>query len=414
MTDRAPETPERESSGLSEPQPEASSSPKTSSPGPFQLRPAPDVRRIGKTALLLTLVGAFAVMTLLSFRYSRQAATRQQQELGASLFSEPPLDPSQIERFEGRPPRGAKPSPLLEKLLAAQRANGENPRSSPAPPPPPVSRRPDRGDRSMAAPLAAERPTRQSIGQPGPTQQQASASDLLATQLRALPVSFAEPEPPSPPPHDPRVIAPPDSAESRAPSVAPPPAAPVLLEGTVLPAVLTRALKSDLAGPVRAVISRDVYDSISLKHLLIPRGTVALGRQDRQPLFGESRLVILWHRLLLPDGRSMDLPGAPATGKDGALGLPGDVNRHWGRRFATVGLLSLAGAGVQLSQPQRSASGFEAPDAGQLAAGELGLQIGRLSQQILARALEVPPTVSLAPGSRLGILVTRDLTFPNP
>lgn len=413
MTDPAPETPKGESSGLSEPQPEASSSPRTSSPGPFQLRPAPDVRRIGKTALLLTLVGAFAVMTLLSFRYSRQAATRQQQELGASLFSEPPLEPSQIERFEGQPPRGADPSPLLEKLLAAQRAKGEHSRSSPTSLPPPVSRRPDRGDRSMAAPLAAQRPTRQSIGQPGATQQQASASDLLATQLRA-PVSFAEPEPPSPPSPNPRVIARPQNPDSQPPSMAPPPAGPVLLEGTVLPAVLTRALKSDLAGPVRAVISRDVYDSISLKHLLIPRGTVALGRQDRQPLFGESRLVILWHRLLLPDGRSMDLPGAPATGKDGALGLPGDVNHHWGRRFATVGLLSLAGAGVQLSQPQRSASGFEAPDAGQLAAGELGLQIGRLSQQILARALEVPPTVSLAPGSRLGILVTRDLTFPNP
>ena len=413
MTDPAPDKPTPE---LEDPPEPPRDTPPKSSGGPFQLRPTPEVRRIGKTALLLAMVGAFMVMTLLSFRYSRQAASRQQEEPGASLLTEPPLDPSQIERFEpdALPGSSENRGNLLQKLLEAQKAQEETSSSSPPSPPPRVPHKPNRADRSMAAPLAAEHPRRRATGGQVSDRQQASPSDLLADELRGLPLSVPEPEQPPPPEPDPRVIARPDRGDAETPTVSPAPAAPMLFEGTVLPAVLTRALKSDLAGPVRAVISRDVYDSLLLKTLLIPRGTVALGRQDRQPLFGESRLLILWHRLLLPDGRSIDLSGAPAAGQDGALGLPGDVNRHWGRRFATVGLLSLAGAGVQLSQPQRSASGFNSPDAGQLAAGELGLQIGRLSQQILRQALDVPPTVSLQAGSRLGILVTRDLTFPNP
>lgn len=123
MSDPAPDTPTPETPPASEPPPEIPSA-KSSAAGPFQLRPTPEVRRIGKTALLLAMVGAFMVMTLLSFRYSRQAASRQQQERGTSLLSEPPLDPSQIERFEPESPPGSseKKASLLEKLLEAQEA----------------------------------------------------------------------------------------------------------------------------------------------------------------------------------------------------------------------------------------------------------------------------------------------------
>lgn len=390
------------------------------------LPPTPQVRRVGKTSVLLVLVAVLALMTVLSFRYSRQAAPRSAPDEAPVGFSELPLAPSEIERIEPRaapsaPLEPPEPNRLLERLRAAQRARelrAERARTeAPGPVVPtfrPRPKRPERPERTIAAPLEVRRPggARSAPATPGRASAPDPAADLLALGLGGLTLPTAAPDQqPSPPPApDPRVLAVPET-DGAFGQVSPPPLGSVLWEGTVLPAVLTQAVASDLAGPVQAVLARDVYDSQTFSRLLLPRGTLALGRQTRQPLFGESRLLILWHRLLLPDGRSIALDASPATGSDGALGLPGKVSHHWGKRFAAVGLLSLAGAGVQLSQPQRAASGLEAPDAGQLAAGELGLQIGRLSQEILRQAVNVPPTVSLAPGSRLGILVNRDLVF---
>lgn len=195
-----------------------------------------------------------------------------------------------------------------------------------------------------------------------------------------------------------------------------------LKEGSYLPALLSHDLASELSGPVRAQVSRDVYDTVTRRHLLIPRGTTLLGRQTRQPVAGERRISIVWDRLVLPDGRSVDLtagedsalPALPSASADGTLGLRGRVHRHWPRRLGTAALLSLVGAGVQLSQPQRSAVGLNAADPGQLAAGELGLNLGRVSDRLLERTLDQPPTIELAAGTRVFVWVTRDLAFPSP
>jgi len=374
------------------------------------------VRRIGKTAVLGAMVVALGLMTFLSFRYSRQAINEQREQRKPRFsLSEAPLEPTDIERFEPEAPPSPPevPEEWLEQILQSQAAGEDSTGWSGSASTPPEaqaqgsSKRPSRSSRAASAPLKAHRPTPPSRGAPpGP-----AASSGEGDLLRALTAETPVEDTPAPKPSNPRVLSPPDLAQAQAP-LEPPPSGPILREGTLVPAVLATELHSDLAGPVRAVVTRDVYDSVRLARVLIPRGTWALGRQTRQPLFGESRLLVTWHRLVFPDGSSMKLPQAPAAGADGALGLPGQVNRHWGRRLAAVGLLSLAGAGVQLSQPQRSATGFEAPDSGQLAAGELGRQLGRLSREVLRREVDLPPTITLPAGSRLSILVTRDLALP--
>jgi type IV secretion system protein VirB10 len=197
------------------------------------------------------------------------------------------------------------------------------------------------------------------------------------------------------------------------------PASPYLLRaGELLPAVLAQRVVSDQPGSLRAVVSRDVRDSLAGTSVLVPRGTVLLGRQGSLPGFGQDRLAVLWTRLLFPDGRSLELDSDGATpaasaARDGTAGLRGRVNHHWGRRYAAAALLSLVGAGVQLSQPQ-SGNLLERDAPGSRAAGALGLELGRTTEDILRRYADLPPTIELAPGARVHAVLLQDLAFASP
>ena len=138
------------------------------------------------------------------------------------------------------------------------------------------------------------------------------------------------------------------------------------MAGTLLPAMLVTGINSDLPGEILAQITRNVYDS-QQRFLLIPRGTKVIGRYDDQVALGQSRVLIAWTRLILPDGRSLSLPGLPTKDLRGAAGLRDKVDNHYRRLYGQATLLSIVGAGAQLSQPQQS-SVLTPPSAGQVAA----------------------------------------------
>jgi type IV secretory pathway VirB10-like protein len=188
----------------------------------------------------------------------------------------------------------------------------------------------------------------------------------------------------------------------------------VLYEGTILPAVLTSEITSDLPGLVTATLHSPVYDSPSGHHLLLPPGTRALGRYDSEVAHGDSRLFVAWHRLILPDGRFFEIPPSAAVDIRGASGLADRTNRHLGRAFTSTVLLSILGAGAQLSQPATYSDAYRPPSAGQVAAGAAGEQIAHLSTRLLERDLQVKPTLTIRPGTAFGIVLQTDLAFPAP
>ena len=180
----------------------------------------------------------------------------------------------------------------------------------------------------------------------------------------------------------------------------------------MIPAVLLTEINSDLPGECLAQIARDVYDTPTQRTVLIPKGAKLLCTYDDQVNTGQSRLLIAWTRVLLPDGRSISLPGLPATDGHGARGVSDQVDRHARRAFGTAGLLSLVGAGLQLSQPQQGA--FSAPSAGQVAAGAVGQELAQVATQLLQRDLAVQPTLRIRQGTAVNVFVNADLTFPGP
>lgn len=187
----------------------------------------------------------------------------------------------------------------------------------------------------------------------------------------------------------------------------------VLQAGTVIPAILLTSITSDLPGDCMGQVARDIYDSRTQRILLIPKGSKLICRYDDQVVAGQNRLLIAWTRLLLPDGRSMTLPGLALKDPQGQTGAKGNVNNHTGRVFGRALLLSAIGAGAQLSQP-RQASILAPPTAGQVAAGAVGQEMSQVALEVLRRGMDQPPTITVPQGQTFNVFLNGDLVFDGP
>ncbi len=176
----------------------------------------------------------------------------------------------------------------------------------------------------------------------------------------------------------------------------------ILQAGSVIPAALITGLRSDLPGLVTAQVTQNVYDSPTGRILLIPQGSRLIGDYDADVAFGQSRILLAWIRLILPDGRSIVLERQPASDPSGFAGLQDGTNDHWGGILKAALVSTLVGVGSELG------SGSD----GDLArAFRRGTQdsIGRAGEQIVSRELNVRPTLTIRPGFPVRVLVTRDL-----
>lgn len=181
-----------------------------------------------------------------------------------------------------------------------------------------------------------------------------------------------------------------------------PPSPYVVQAGTVIAAALVTGLRSDLPGQIAAQVTSPVYDSPSGRYLLIPQGSRLLGEYDSRVAFGQRRLLLVWTRLILPDGRSIVLERQPGTDEAGHAGLEDGVDNHWGRLFLAAGLATVLNIGAALGTGD---------DSDIARAIREGMQdtIGRAGDEAVRRQLAVPPTLTIRPGFPVRVMVTRDL-----
>lgn len=184
------------------------------------------------------------------------------------------------------------------------------------------------------------------------------------------------------------------------------PASPFVLQaGAMIPAALLTGVRSDLPGQVIAQVTENVFDSVSGRFLLIPQGSRLVGTYDNQVALGQSRVLLAWTRLILPNGRSLVLEKLPAGDSQGYAGLQDRVDRHWGTIFGAAVLSTVLGVGSQLGQHDNESEIVDALRFG--AAGTLN-QVG---QQAVGKALGVPPSIAIRPGAPVRVMVTRDLVL---
>jgi type IV secretion system protein TrbI len=181
-----------------------------------------------------------------------------------------------------------------------------------------------------------------------------------------------------------------------------------LKAGSIIPAVMISGINSDLPGQIIAQVSQHVYDTATGQYLLIPQGSRLVGQYDSHVSYGQSRVLVVWRRIVFPDASTLDLGSMPGADQAGYSGFHDKVNNHYWRIFGQALLVSLVTAGVQLSQPDRG-SLIEPIGREQEVAGVFGRQAGQLGSQITSRNLAVQPTLEIRPGLRFTVLVNKDV-----
>lgn len=182
-----------------------------------------------------------------------------------------------------------------------------------------------------------------------------------------------------------------------------PPSPYVLQAGAVIPAALITGLRSDLPGEVTAQVTEDVFDSPTGTILLIPQGARLIGQYDAQIAFGQSRALLVWNRLIMPNGRSIVLERQPATDTEGYAGLEDEVDNHWGMLFKAAILSTLLGVGSE------AGTGSSENNLAQAIRQGASQSFSQAGQQVVGRSLNVQPTIVIRPGFPVNVLVTRNL-----
>ena len=177
--------------------------------------------------------------------------------------------------------------------------------------------------------------------------------------------------------------------------------------GGIIPGVMLTGINSDLPGTMTANIREDVYDTVTGRILLIPKGTRVIGKYSSSISFGQSRVLVVWQRLIFPNGKSINLENFEGADMSGYSGLVGTVDNHTLKLFQGVILSSILGAaaGIIDDNGNNNNNNSWRNNAGR-GAGE---EIVTIGEAIASRLLAVQPTIKIAPGSRFNIMVNSDL-----
>jgi type IV secretion system protein TrbI len=233
--------------------------------------------------------------------------------------------------------------------------------------------------------------------QPGqPTPAQSSADETLAQNGQDRKLAF--------------VNASVDRRTTSPDKIAAPASSYVVQAGNVIPASLITGIRSDLPGQITAQVTENVYDSPTGRFLLVPQGTRLIGVYDSQVSFGQSRVLLVWTRLIMPNGRSVVLERQPGADTAGYAGLEDDVDNHWGALFKAALLSTLLGVGSELGAGSDSSNGN---NGGLIQALRLGASdsLNQTGQKVVQRNLNIQPTLTIRPGFPVRVIVNRDLVL---
>ena len=254
----------------------------------------------------------------------------------------------------------------------------------------------------------------------------ARASKLFAGTSEGARSATASAEPPPPPPGqaatgEPAPAANGDAQDRKAAFVAggtreptvnsgrltPPAGRYVVSAGSTIAAALITGLSSDLPGQVVAQVTEYVFDTVTGRTRLIPQGTRLIGAYDARVSYGQSRALVVWTRMILPDGRSFDLDRMVGTDAAGQSGLTDRVDNHTGK-LVVAGLLStLFGIGANAA----TAGGGDNNDIAFAIRESAGRSVESVGDKLVERQLDIQPTITVRPGARVHVLVSRDLAL---
>ena len=189
-----------------------------------------------------------------------------------------------------------------------------------------------------------------------------------------------------------------------------------LKTGAVVPGVMLTGINSDLPGNMIAQVTQNVFDSATGRNLLIPQGTKIYGVYDSRVIYGQSRVLIAWNRLIFPDGSSMDINAMPGTDMGGMAGFKDEVDNHYMRIFGSALMMSLVTGSMAyaLDSTNDGTSSENGTSMTDEMTAALAAQLGQTTTTLLQKNLNIKPTLEIRPGYQFNIVVTKDLVFRDP
>ncbi len=184
------------------------------------------------------------------------------------------------------------------------------------------------------------------------------------------------------------------------------PASPYVVQaGSLISGALLTGIRSDLPGQITGQVTENVYDSPTGRYLLIPQGAKLIGIYDSQVTFGQSRVLLVWTRLIMPNGQSIVLNRQQGADPQGFSGLEDEVDNHWGELFKAALLSTLLSVGSEAGTSGQENDLIQAIRQG------ASNSISQTGQQIVGRQLNIQPTLTIRPGFPIRVIVNRDLVL---
>jgi type IV secretion system protein TrbI len=204
------------------------------------------------------------------------------------------------------------------------------------------------------------------------------------------------------------VNAPIDTRTTSPDRVAAPASTYVVQAGNIIPAALITGIRSDVPGQITAQVTENVFDSPSGRFLLVPQGTRLIGTYDSQVAFGQSRVLLVWTRLIMPNGRSIVLERQPGADSAGYAGLEDEVDNHWGALFKAALLSTLLGVGSELGSTTGTGTNSDVITALRRGSSD---SLNQTGQKVVQQNLNIQPTLTVRPGFPVRVIVNRDLVL---
>lgn len=175
-----------------------------------------------------------------------------------------------------------------------------------------------------------------------------------------------------------------------------------LKAGSVIPAILISGINSDTPGRIIGQVRENVYDSATGNLKLIPQGTKIIGQYDSGVSYGQNRALVIWSRLIFPNGDSINLDNMQGVDGSGYSGFADQVDNHYLRTYGSAILLSFVGAGYEYLN--QNASSEE-----DTLAGSIGRELASVTSEITRKNINVAPTIKIRPGYKFNVMVMSDM-----
>ena len=190
-----------------------------------------------------------------------------------------------------------------------------------------------------------------------------------------------------------------------------------LRAGAVIPGTMISGVKPGIPGQIIGQVSQNVYDTATGKYLLIPQGTRLIGVYSSEVSYGQDCVLVAWQRLIFPDGKALDIGSMPGADSAGYAGFHDQVDNHYMRIYGSALMMSGIVAGITYSQTPTQTGPYgqqSPPTAGSVMSEALGQQLGQVASQMIAKNLNIAPSLKIRPGYPFNVTVVKDLTFTKP